>query len=692
MQRFSIRNISLERKLPLLVIAVLVATLATAVGLAYREVRHSSESAATARIQTASRQLAAILSASIAARASLLREVAQTRAIRNAVVSPAANTGLQPGRGHAALGSETGAATSAALHRLVLPGDSALAIELWSADGRLVDSVGGVPQTTLTGNDQPQTVALPGPRIPQTVMPTGDSAHFLSFFEGRDQQVYYWMTVPILQDGKRVGWIAEQGRIRPRPGADRQINGLIGDHTAAYLRNQADHFWTTIGGKPVAEPPDVQPLSSASLVSSGPPSVASYQRPEHGRVLATALPIDGTPWWLTLEVDQSAVMSGARSLLIKFTLFSLVLLILAATISWLLIRRAVQPLVGLTDAATLMARGDYSARVSVKNQDEVGRLGMSFNDMASEVATSHARLAGQVEQARRLADELDHARELAVSANKAKSNFLATMSHEIRTPINAIIGYADILDLGISGPLTAEQHENLRRIRTSSSHLLALVNDVLDLSRIESGTMQMSTTHIDTRRTVDAAVALVQPLAVEKHIRLTIDTATDPRAASCVGDERGVRQALANLLSNAVKFTNPNGAVSLTCSLSKPIAGSYLDGESMYVAICVSDTGIGIEREKLGRLFQPFTQLEADGNPYTRQTTGAGLGLSISRHLARMMGGDITVESNLRRGSAFTLWLPASGDGIGRRSVAAAPSAESMVAELASQGTRNDDA
>jgi hypothetical protein len=108
-------------------------------------------------------------------------------------------------------------------------------------------------------------------------MPTGDSAHFLSFFQGRDRQVYFWMTVPILDNGAHVGWIVEQGRISPRLGADRQINGIIGDHTAAYLRNQTGHFWTTIGGKTVEEPAEVQPLS-APVLASNPPAIATYQR------------------------------------------------------------------------------------------------------------------------------------------------------------------------------------------------------------------------------------------------------------------------------------------------------------------------------------------------------------------------------------------------------------------------------
>jgi signal transduction histidine kinase len=645
---------SLERKLPLLITAVLVATLATAVALAYREVRHSAEVATAARVQTLSRQLASLVSASTGPRLKLLLEVANTPVVRGATERSAAHDTV-------ALDSTARVAVATALHRLVLPNDSTLAIELWSADGQLVDSLGGEPMTALTGNDQRQSFAVPGRRAPQTAMPTDRSAHFLPFMEGSDHQVYYWITVPVINRGAHVGWIAEQARIKARPGADRQLNTVLGEHTAAYFRNGTGSFWSTVGGVPAAAPISAPKLQTQSPMDSL--TSASYTRPLHGPVLATAQPIDSTPWWVVVEVDRSAVMAGTRKLLIRFSLFSLILLVAAAAASWLLIRRAVRPLVDLTGAATLMAHGDYSARVAVRNEDEVGQLGMSFNEMAGEVAASHAKLAGQVQEAQRLADELDQAREVAVSASKAKSSFLATMSHEIRTPINAIIGYTDILDLGISGPLTPKQHENLRRIRTSSAHLLALVNDVLDLSKIEAGTMQLRTAHLNTRPSVDAAVALVEPLATAKNIRITVDT-RDPRATTYAGDERGVRQALANLLSNAIKFTNTDGEVAVVTSLSKSMAGNAtLNPDAMYVAIRVSDSGIGIDKEKISQLFQPFTQLEADsGNPYTRKRSGAGLGLSISRHLARMMGGDITVESHPGLGSTFTLWLPHTTD------------------------------
>src|SRR6185312_7588709 len=419
----SIRNMSLERKLPLLVIAVLVATLATSVGLAYREVRHSAELAAGARIQTASRQLASLSSLSVSQRAKLLREVAETPAVRRAVASPASHSPTTAG-------VPTHTEAYAALHRLVIPSDSTLAIELWSADGQLVDSIGGPPATPGKISDTHQSFPIPGSDTPQTTMPKGSNAQFLPFFAGRDNEVYYWMTVAVIDAGKHVGWIAEQARIKSRPNADRQINGLIGDHTAAYFRNDTGSFWSTVGGIPVAPP--VNAPAIFAVASTDTLGIMSYDRAKHGTVLANALPIDGTPWMLVLEVDRSAVIAPARSMVARFALFTMFLLVAAAAVSWLLIRRTVRPLVDLTNAATSMARGDYSARVAVRNTDEVGRLGMSFNEMAGEVAASQARLAGQVQEAQRLADELDRAREVAVSASHAKSNFLATMSHEIR--------------------------------------------------------------------------------------------------------------------------------------------------------------------------------------------------------------------------------------------------------------------
>ena len=251
------------------------------------------------------------------------------------------------------------------------------------------------------------------------------------------------------------------------------------------------------------------------------------------------------------------------------------------------------------------------------------------------------------------------ARAEAEAASQAKSEFLAMMSHELRTPLNAVIGYAELLDLGIAGSLTAEQRHQLSRIRTSGRHLLGLVNEVLDLARIEAGRLSVNIGAGRAGDAADAALSLVQTRADEKGIRFVGQCMGDTDAVFD-GDEDRVRQILVNLLSNAVKFTSPGGEVAIECGTSaEPDAEARVQAHPRWVYLRVRDTGVGIPQAQLPFIFDPFVQGETG---HTRSNDGSGLGLTISRRLARLMGGDVTVRSTPERGSVFTLWLPA-GDG-----------------------------
>ncbi|HYD54034.1 MAG TPA: ATP-binding protein, partial [Gemmatimonadaceae bacterium] len=261
----------------------------------------------------------------------------------------------------------------------------------------------------------------------------------------------------------------------------------------------------------------------------------------------------------------------------------------------------------------------------------------------------------EAEAAREQAEEAHRA---ATQASQAKSAFLATMSHELRTPINAMIGYAQLLDLGLAGPLTEQQRGYLDRLAASSQHLLGLVNDVLDLSRIEAGETRVTHDDAWTGTSVAAALDLVLPLAAAKGVRL-LDERIDDQGVPYVGDEDRVRQIVVNLLSNAVKFTPREGTITVTCDVAEetPEASGRLHGGGPWAYVRVTDSGVGIPHAEQVRIFEPFHQVDSG---HTRRQGGTGLGLAISRRLARLMGGDLSVESTPGVGSTFTLWLPST--------------------------------
>ena len=274
----------------------------------------------------------------------------------------------------------------------------------------------------------------------------------------------------------------------------------------------------------------------------------------------------------------------------------------------------------------------------------------------TESVEARRRIERLLEDSERARVEALEARRVAEQASRTKAAFLGTMSHEFRTPLNAIGGYAQLLDLEIAGPLNAGQREHLTRLRASNEHMLQLVNDVLDLAKLDADALHF---RADTALAEDAAadaIALTAPQAAVRGVRLINDIAGP--SLSYVGDAQRVRQVLVNLLSNAIKFSEPGSDVHLSSrAIAEASPVGRVNGTGPWTVLEVRDDGVGIAPEFQASVFEPFKQVE-DG--HTRTKGGTGLGLAISRRLARNMGGDLTLESALGAGSCFRLWLPAS--------------------------------
>jgi len=301
---------------------------------------------------------------------------------------------------------------------------------------------------------------------------------------------------------------------------------------------------------------------------------------------------------------------------------------------------------------------EYELRVAAREgrfEDEGWRVrkdGTTFwaNVVITALHDAAGKLVGFAKVTRDLTERreaqlkaVDDARRLALSeeANRTKSSFLAAMSHELRTPLNAIGGYADLLLAGVGGELTTQQRQYVERLHAGQRHLLGVINDILNFSRIEAGQLEYDIEPVHLQESIDAVLPLIEPQARARRIELMNGNPTD---ITVLADGPKVEQILINLLSNAVKFTEPGGSISLH---------SGRDGERGYVS--VRDTGVGIPAEKLGAVFQPFVQV---GRNLTSPHEGTGLGLAISSDLARGMGGELTVESTVGEGSEFTLKIP----------------------------------
>lgn len=297
-------------------------------------------------------------------------------------------------------------------------------------------------------------------------------------------------------------------------------------------------------------------------------------------------------------------------------------------------------------ARELEAEREQAVRLAAQLRaanEELARLNDSLNAALDEARTAQAA----AEEARHLADA---ARLTAEEANAAKADFLAVMSHELRTPLQAVIGYAELLDMGISGSVTPGQREQLHRIRGSARHLVSLIDQILVYARLEAGAERMQVEPSDPVALALDIAAMLRPLAEARGLAFDLSLPA-PGTVTMVTDVRAVRQALVNLVANAIKYT-PSGRVALAL---RHEPGSTADDDDDAVVFEVRDTGVGIDPAHRARIFEPFWQVAP---ALTRDGGGTGLGLAVVRELARALGGEVSLESTPGVGSTFTLRLP----------------------------------
>ncbi len=325
-----------------------------------------------------------------------------------------------------------------------------------------------------------------------------------------------------------------------------------------------------------------------------------------------------------------------------------VVAIIAAAISRFTIRLLARPLALLEAGITSVRRGHLVPIQVSRTGDEIEYLGDSFNRMIEALAASQEEIRQHQElledRIHQRTEDLERAMHTALNASQAKSEFLANMSHELRTPMNGLLG---MLDLALDGGVGGEQKDQLETAQRCAYSLLGLLNDILDLSKIEAGKMLLEKIPFDARFVVEDCVKSQAAKAAQKKIDLRFETGALPQA-DLLGDPLRVRQIVANLLSNAIKFTDQGRVVvKLDCS-----AGA---AERVILSVSVSDTGPGIPPEKLSTIFEKFTQ--ADGS-ITRKYGGTGLGLAITKRLVEIHGGEVRVESQVGVGSTFRITLP----------------------------------
>ena len=475
---------------------------------------------------------------------------------------------------------------------------------------------------------------------------TGDPYFGSVAFDDRDGRAH--MTVAVAEQAPGQGVI--EADVDLRSVVDVIDRARIGDAGYAYAVDAQGTLIAHPDIKIVLARTNFAALPQVRAALTGPAStvadVVTTGRDSDGReVLSAFHRVDPPGWWVFVEEPITEAFAPIQAAIWRTALLLVVFLVLAITTSVLLARNLVRPIESIQVAAAKIGSGSLDERIDISSRDELGALAQEFNRMAARLQESYAGLEQQVqERTRELTSALsrldEQTRELE-AASRHKSEFLANMSHELRTPLNAISGFSQVLRKELFGEINERQAEYLDDVLASARDLLSLIDDVLDLSKVEAGQIELDVKPFSLPVALERGVVTVRERASKADVRISLSS--DPGIDTVVADERRVRQVISNLLTNAVKFAPPGGTVD--------VGVSRVDGE---VRVSVSDNGPGIAPEDQRRIFEEFQQAAAG----KEQREGTGLGLALSKRLVELHDGRIWVESEPGKGSRFVFTLP----------------------------------
>jgi len=360
------------------------------------------------------------------------------------------------------------------------------------------------------------------------------------------------------------------------------------------------------------------------------------------RVVGIPSHINKTRWGLVLERQESDVFGEIHKFFWISLAVSMLILLFCLLFAYRYIRLLLSPFDKLYEGAEAITEGNLEYRIDLHTHDELQEFGDSFNRMSSSLELQRKKQTGTMEELKKKKKELEVSNLQLKEASRLKSEFLANMSHELRTPMNTIIGYTSIIIDGIYGELTPKQENSLKKIYQNARNLSHLIDDILDLSKIDAGKMPVFKERFFISRVVKELMVLYEPAMKEKGLELKLNFKDDIEIET---DRSKVKQVLDHIINNAVKFTQ-EGSITISSEKTK---------QDDYLKVSVADTGIGIEPDSLERIFEEFRQL--DGS-FTREFGGTGLGLSIVKKILNIVGSKITVSSQVGEGSVFSIYIP----------------------------------